>query len=257
MLSEGTVAATWTPALTGAPIIIDAQGLLIDGQAGSIIRITPNNPVAPVIELNNDGLKNAAPYVGTVAPTDPWAGQLWWDTDDIGTSITGSGTSFPAGPTTDMLFYRTDLDILFFWDGTRWLSTTVFAADLDRIDAQSVAIGDTARLVAPPLRGCSDILLLDYDGTYNVSGGTALSASHLWKMELRGGATPGSGATTSIATKTVDSGASSTWRRDASQAIAAANALLAGRTYMYLNLIKTGTPGNLYWYSSLTYRLVG
>jgi len=258
MLSEGTVAATWTPALTGAPIIIDAQGLLIDGQAGSIIRITPNNPVAPVIELNNDGLKNAAPYVGTVAPTDPWAGQLWWDTDDIGTSITGSGTSFPVGPTTDMLFYRTDLDILFFFDGTRWLSTTIFSHAFPT-DANNLAAttGDIARIPPPPLRGCSDIYFIDVDATVYVSGGTALSASHKWLAEVRGGAVAGSGTTTGITTKTIDSGAVSTWRRDAAQSVAEANRLLAGRTYLYLSATKTGTPGNLYFYPTISYRLVG
>ena len=67
----------------------------------------------------------------------------------------------------------------------------------------------------------------------------------------------GSGATSSIYTKTIDSGASSTWRRDATAPIAAANQLLAGRLYLYMNLIKTGTPGNLYWYQTTNYRLVG
>jgi hypothetical protein len=40
MLSEGPVAPVWTPALTGTPVIVDAQGLLIDGTAGAIFRVT-------------------------------------------------------------------------------------------------------------------------------------------------------------------------------------------------------------------------
>lgn len=38
----------------------------------------------------------------------------------------GSGTSFPGSPATGDRFWRSDRNILYFYDGTRWLSTQVF-----------------------------------------------------------------------------------------------------------------------------------
>jgi hypothetical protein len=45
-----------------------------------------------------------------------------------GYKITGSGTAFPGSPTTNDRFLRTDIrgGIMFFWDGTRWLSEQQF-----------------------------------------------------------------------------------------------------------------------------------
>jgi hypothetical protein len=41
-----------------------------------------------------------------------------------------SGTSFPGSPSTDDQFYRTDRNIHYFYDGTRWLSVQQFAVPL-------------------------------------------------------------------------------------------------------------------------------
>jgi hypothetical protein len=40
-----------------------------------------------------------------------------------------SGTSFPASPSSGDKFYRTDLHAGFYYDGTRWLSLTLFSLD--------------------------------------------------------------------------------------------------------------------------------
>ena len=40
-----------------------------------------------------------------------------------------SGTSFPGSPTTNYLFYRTDLGLVCYYDGTRWLTTTEYTAE--------------------------------------------------------------------------------------------------------------------------------
>lgn len=37
----------------------------------------------------------------------------------------GVGTSFPGTPAADDLFYRTDRDLMYFYDGSRWLSTWI------------------------------------------------------------------------------------------------------------------------------------
>lgn len=51
-----------------------------------------------------------------------------------GHRLAGAGTSFPSVKSTNDVFYRTDLRMEFFWDGSRWLSTTAFVAPF----AQSV-----------------------------------------------------------------------------------------------------------------------
>jgi hypothetical protein len=40
--------------------------------------------------------------------------------DEIGSGLP-SGTAFPGTPTTDDLFHRTDRDLIYRYDGTRWL----------------------------------------------------------------------------------------------------------------------------------------
>jgi hypothetical protein len=73
----------------------------------------------------------ATPAAGTVVVYAKADGLLY-SKDDAGaeTLVSGgvgggggidSGTSFPGSPTTDDLFHRTDLDEIFFYDGTRWL----------------------------------------------------------------------------------------------------------------------------------------
>jgi hypothetical protein len=46
-----------------------------------------------------------------------------------------TGTSFPGSPTTGDKFYRTDRNIEYFYDGTRWLSTQLFVQQLGNTDS--------------------------------------------------------------------------------------------------------------------------
>jgi hypothetical protein len=42
---------------------------------------------------------------------------------------TNNGTAFPSGPSINDQFYRTDLHLVFFWDGTDWLTVNEYSAD--------------------------------------------------------------------------------------------------------------------------------
>lgn len=169
---------------------------------------------------------------------------------DVGRVLVG-GDAFPLDPTSLYeQFYRTDLNMWFYFDGTRWLSTQLFTQDLTGIGGITVTTGDQSRVSGPPDLG-TDIWLESWGGGYLINGGSALSALNKWDIQL---GTNNTGSTTFWATKTISSGASSAWRRDADVAISD----LAGNDirYFYLSATKTGAPGGLFYYGHVNYRIV-
>lgn len=90
--------------------------------------------------------------VMTVASGDYF--QLWFDTEsdtsitldstncwfsmeiveDSVANTTNRGTSFPSSPAVGDGYFRTDRGIEYYWDGTRWLSTQVFVAEIRHTD---------------------------------------------------------------------------------------------------------------------------
>jgi hypothetical protein len=167
-----------------------------------------------------------------------------------------TGTVFPVSPTADDLFYRTDRNVLYFYDGTRWLSVTAYeAVGAYNLGAVLPIAATTGSASVWPLVGLSsDIYLLEHQVSFFVAGGTALSASHKWVATWR--KTDTANADTTVVTATIDSGALSTWRT----LVTAINALLGTyATYPWARTTwtKTGTPGNLHFGEKFTYRLVG
>ena len=167
----------------------------------------------------------------------------------------GSGTAFPSSPApaNNDRFYRSDRDIEYFYDGTRWLSTTKYT------DAMPYALGALpysatsagAERISPPYAGTYDLWLEEFQLGFFVLGGTALGASHKWVSTLNKVTTT---VSTTIATVNIDSGASGAWRTS----VAAIGALL-GTTHLAFQVdhTKTGTPGTLYTLPRIIYRLVG
>lgn len=176
------------------------------------------------------------------------------------TFLRGGGSAFPGSPATNDRYFRTDLGMEFFYDGTRWLSTQLFH--------YSLSVGDNAygggltatfnaeRAVSPYLSGGSDLWIVQASTDFLVSsGGTALGASHSWIATLIG-VTDGGTATTTLATLSVNSGASAVARN----VNVAVNALMNnGVVKRALNVTwtKTGTPGAMrYAPVMFTYRVV-
>jgi hypothetical protein len=161
-----------------------------------------------------------------------------------------SGSSFPGSPSSGDLFYRSDLHLEFFYDGTRWLSLSQYTATLQRI-------GDQAEPASASKTGGFYVMALleaIYVETlicafYIATGGSALSASHSWAFVLKKDTSTG----TTISTITIDSGVSNDWRASS----AAVNAALASTDrLLVMNITKTGTPGNLYLWPRIVYRLI-
>jgi len=184
----------------------------------------------------------------------------WWQTDSAGTSLnlnnTGTGASFPASPSEDDLWYRTDLDMWFFYNGTRWLSTQVFEVQLGSGSANASYSATTSNVAwqAIDLHGGSDAWLLDTIAFYFVNtDGTALGASHSWALAFEK-ADDSSAAFTSIGTTALNSGTNGSRKT-----VTAVNALLNDGTVhngFRTNLQKVGTPSSTYVSGKVRYRVV-
>lgn len=164
------------------------------------------------------------------------------------------GTAFPATPATGDRYWRSDLGMEFFYNGTRWLSTVLHSLDVGVVGGTLPlsATGTIHRVQSAPLRGGSDIWLETETTNFYVTGGTALGASHKWVGTYTKSA---AGSSNVPITVTIDSGASDTWRTS-TQAV---NALQNnGTTYLAWSITwtKTGTPGTLIAVSTITYRIV-
>ena len=176
-------------------------------------------------------------------------------TSGSGTGIP-SGTSFPGGSGAGTLFHRTDLTCpLWRYDGTRWRCTTSHTITLPNWNnvaaGPSTTQSGTLRAPVPPLLTGSNHWLLDTELKFYVNGGTALSGSHKWVVDLA--KMDSAASETIIATFTIDSGSSSVFRTGTVNI----NALLGTTFFVFTtNATKTGTPGNLIHHASLAYQHV-
>lgn len=150
-------------------------------------------------------------------------------------------------PATNDRFFRTDLGIEFYYDGTRWVSTTLYSDVLGDGTARSGTTGAGSYAVA--FAGVYDLWLVSMDLTFYVTAGTALDGSNKWVVDA-----VKQPASATIATWTIDSGASAAWRKADNYAIGAL--LGTGNNGLYIQVTKTGTPGNIQVMPRLNYRVV-
>lgn len=166
-----------------------------------------------------------------------------------------SGTSFPGSPSANDLFYRTDLHLIFYYDGTRWLSIDLFTSAFSVGDAllpftwtqTSITLG---RIPTPYVASGDDLWLVSAVfasfslATVNGSNFTTLT------LNKRNAAN----TATALASRTTASDTASNWAR----AEVAIGALLGGASTwpeLDLTVTKTGTPGNIYAICQLAYRI--
>jgi hypothetical protein len=170
---------------------------------------------------------------------------------DPASSGVPEGTSFPGSPTADDLFYRTDQNRLFFYDGTRWLTLQEFDLGIGFVDvaASLSASGGTGRW---PVRQELGMYLTTWHIATFINGTS--SGSAFWTLELqRRDAANASNAVASFSTGTGPDTGSNWVNHD--QAI---NAVLDASTLeLQVQATKTSTPGNLICPQSIGYRLIG
>ncbi len=165
----------------------------------------------------------------------------------------GSGTAFPTtGVTAGVRFFRTDLGLWCYWDGTRWLSINQYVAK-----GAQAAIAATNGVSDPVEGGESFDHWIEtlYVSPQVAAGGTALDSSNKWVLSFQKVGTTAALTNISAAACTVASGASDGTVQ--TPTVLAINALMGTGygSFKYL-WTKTGTPGALTANSIVGYRLV-
>lgn len=165
--------------------------------------------------------------------------------DDL-TDVT-KATSMPGGPATNDLCYRTDLGLLFYYDGTRWVTTHLYEATAwslaNPISANAVAAGQYM------WHTDYNLWVVKFYWTPYVA--TTNTGSAYWNAQLRDdtGASLGTALTTAAASP-------DTYYKTS----VAVGAATTSDVYFDVNLTKTSTPGSLYGgplQFKVTYRLIG
>lgn len=168
-----------------------------------------------------------------------------------------SGSSFPGSPTTGDLFYHTTHNILFYYDGTRWLCTcphelVVMTKEAVVFAGLSTTLDPIAR-TSVPWKGTLGIWLVAWDvATIVVSTN---DGSKYWTLRL--GSTVTAGTNTDLGSgisTAADTHTTHAWHTEAIGAVLDANAV-----YMDINAIKVSTPGNLFTSgpSTIRFRYIG
>lgn len=162
-----------------------------------------------------------------------------------------SGTSFPGGPSTGDFFYRSDRSLLYFYDGTRWLTVQQYTIPM----AVSDALMPRAATTTSALRGVAlftptyDMWLESLQWAAYV--GSPSSGTQYWNIALNKlvNATP-----TAIVTDTTNGDTNSQWQKH-EKAIGA----LLGTTSeeLEVDVTRVSTAGSIYIVAAVVGRMVG
>lgn len=156
-----------------------------------------------------------------------------------------SVTSFPGSPASGDRVWRSDRGIEYYYDGTRWLSTTLYSMPIQLSDQNNPRTTTTGFLgrAANPWAGLYDVYLLDGVFSYY------LSATGNWTLDIV------DSAAAVLATTTVSTVTTHTTVRVAINAVKANG--LAANSNFNLSVTENSGAASLYTMAALTYRLVG
>lgn len=164
----------------------------------------------------------------------------------VAASVLGvaSGASFPGSPASGDRFYRTDRNIEYFYDGTRWLSTQIHSASLGRQDIFGLTVTTVdGRAVANVFSGLYSVFVEDVVFEYFQTA----AGNWTYNFETVDGATR-----TTIATTTQSTASAHTAVRVACNTLAASTV-----EYFNLSLVENSGTATVYPLVAFTYRLVG
>lgn len=156
-----------------------------------------------------------------------------------------SGTSFPGSKATGDRYWRTDLALECYWDGTRWLTTTLFRMDMDQANGISA---NTVVARATPHHTTYDLWLETFLTSTLPS---TIDGSNYWTIALRKIT-----ATISVSTVVTFNTNADTTDNYTTRATAIGAAL--GTTNKVLDVLasKVLSPGALSMGSAVLYRLI-
>jgi predicted GH43/DUF377 family glycosyl hydrolase len=162
-----------------------------------------------------------------------------------GSTIT-SATSFPGSPSTNDLCFRTDRGILYFYDGTRWLSVEIKSLPAQATVNTAFGSNFNHLNIPNPWAGQYDIYALDF-----VSNGSSATASQTWTAQIF----KFDGASfTGLTTNTLTMTSANTYYSDRHSINAVVTSAYEG---FQINYTRTSGAAAAFLGSVLLYRLVG
>lgn len=174
------------------------------------------------------------------------------DIDHTGLTGVGglsTGTAFPGTPSTGDRFRRSNIDYLvFFYDGTRWVTEQMFTmTGSTRALVDGAALpGSPGRFSQTPIHHTLDIWAVRLDADWYVA--TTNSGSHYWTLDVKNVA-----ESTTHVTLNTSAMSANTWT---SQVWTTGGVIPATDLGLMWILTKTGTPGSVTCAPSLYYRLI-
>lgn len=157
--------------------------------------------------------------------------------------IRGKGVAFPTAPTVHEIYYRTDIDLFCYYDGTRWLTVNEYeTSPIVGPANQPFSAGQSIGYW--PKHSTYNRYITDLNVTFNVQ--TTNNGSNYWTIRLVRLDT-GAALTSDISTAAASAGA---W---VSSGLGLT--LLTGAYPVGLNIVKNGAPGNIYVAATISYRL--
>lgn len=169
--------------------------------------------------------------------------------DAIAQNSAGRGTSFPASPATGQPFFRTDLNLGFFYDGTRWVTQEIF----HHSSGEAMPLNSYSRYFAFDARGLG-VYLIDYTGIFFGSGFGGTPSTKYYLASLYRIVSPET-YTHVINTSNQNIAAEASWQRNVTAidvALSAASDIEGVRH----DFSKVGGPNQGYVTAILSYRLI-
>lgn len=161
----------------------------------------------------------------------------------------GAGLAFPAGPSTGDRWFRTDLELEFFYDGTRWLSTTLFSLTLgEYYPGQPFAANTIPTLIPAPFNTIGTLRDVWLVGAIFITFvGAPNNATNFWTITINDDE-HGSIVSFNTAGDTVST------QTPHRLTLGIACSITRPNNRIWYNIVKTLTPGVIYCPGVIEYR---
>lgn len=164
----------------------------------------------------------------------------------------GKGTSFPMSPSSGDQFFRTDLGLDCYYDGTRWLTKNEYALSAAVFSGLGPYSATNAQVMTVAIDSTQSNMWITR-AQINTVVITTNNGTNFWTIQPRSrnaaqDAFTNLGSSFTTAADTVD--------QDSSHSVVIGAALTSGHKTLGLQITKTLSPGNLYLIVAFYYRLI-
>lgn len=230
--STQTTGLRWTTAPSGTSPLTTKGDVFVYGTSNARLPVGTNGQVLTVDSTQTLGVKWAAGGGGSGYP---------------------SGTSFPGSPTTNDQFYRTDRNILYYYNGTIWLSVIEYSLS---IVAQAL-IPITTSNSAVIYGACrTDYQVYVTKLIFNTFTLSPSDATNYWTMQLQ--TRPSTLPDTAVnVTGALISTQSDTANITSPHFVVVNQSIPTTKSLFQFAITKVASPGNLFPFPDVLYRLIG